>query len=323
MKIAFFSVDPAKRAPFTDAFPGPDSVFIDEILNEQSADKGKDAEIVCVFVDSTVNQSVIDTMPNLKFIATRSTGYNHIDVSYAKSKGITVANVPAYGSYTVAEFTFGLLLNLSRKLMEAGNYVKNTLDFHYNSTMEGFDLHGKTIGVIGTGRIGKNVIKIAQGFGMKVIACDIYPDEAFAKEHDFEYKDLLQVLGESDIVTLHVPYTPESNHLLNKENIAVMKKGAYLINSARGELVETEALVWALKEGIIAAAGLDVLEEEKNLKKGEKTQICEWNRELMKMPNVLITPHSAFYTVEAVAEISKVTVDNIKSFIAGNSENLV
>ena len=323
MKIAFFSVDPGKRAPFLSAFDSTETIFIDEILNEDSAAKGRDADVACVFVDSTMSKNVIDAMPNLKFIATRSTGYNHIDVAYAKSKGIPVANVPAYGSYTVAEFTFGLLLNLSRKLMEAGNYVKNTMDFHYNSTMEGFDLHGKTIGVVGTGKIGKNVIKIAQGFGMKVVACDIYPDEAFAKEHDFEYKSLPEVLKESDIVTLHTPYTPESNHLINKENVALMKKGAYLINSARGELIETEALVWGLKEGIIAAAGLDVLEEEKNLKKGEKTPVCELNRELMRMPNVLITPHSAFYTLEAVAEISKVTIDNIKSFIAGKPENLV
>ena len=320
MRIAFFSVIPSKRAPFLTAFEGPETVFIDEILNEETASKGKDIEVACIFVDSTASKSVIDAMPNLKLIATRSTGYNHIDVEYAKSKGILVTNVPAYGSYTVAEFTFGLLLNLSRKIMEAGNYVKNTMDFHYNSTMEGFDLHGKTIGVIGTGRIGKNVTKIAQGFGMKVIACDIYPDEAFAKEHDFEYKSLPEVLKESDIVTLHTPLTPESNHLINKENVALMKKGVYLINSARGELIETKALVWGLKEGIIAGAGLDVLEEEKNLKKGEKTPICDWNRELMKLPNVLIT---AFYTLEAVAEISKVTIDNIKSFIAGTPENLV
>src|SRR3989344_2483873 len=321
MKIVFFGVEKADQEVFQKSLKGAEVSFFDEKLDENNADKFKNAEAVCIFVDSTINKKVIDSLPNLKFIATRSTGFNHIDCEYAKGKGIQVSTVPAYGSHTVAEFTFGLILNLSRNIIKANNYLRQSSDFNFFAGMEGFDLSGKTLGVIGTGRIGKNVIKIAQGFGMKIIACDIYPDEEFSKEHDFEYKDLLQVLGESDIVTLHVPYTPESHHLINKENVAVMKKGAYLINSARGELVETEALVSGLKEGIIGAAGLDVLEEEKNLKKGEKTQICDWNRELMKMDNVLITPHSAFYTVEAVDEILKVTIDNIKSFIAGKPEN--
>ncbi|MFA6256780.1 MAG: NAD(P)-dependent oxidoreductase [Candidatus Paceibacterota bacterium] len=323
MKIAFFSVEKGKQAPFVGAFPESEIVFIEETLNEDTARKGSDADIACLFVDSSVSKSVIDAMPNLKFIATRSTGYNHIDVEYAKSKGIPVANVPAYGSYTVAEFSFGLLLNLSRKIIEASNYVKNSMDFHYNNSMEGFDLQGKTLGVVGTGRIGKNMVKIAKGFGMKIIACDLYPDLDFAKEYGFEYKTLDQVLEESDIVSLHTPYSIDNHHILARENISRMKRGAYVVNTARGELIDTEALVWGLKEGIIAGAGLDVLEEEKSLKKGEATKICDLNRELMKMPNVIITPHSAFFTVEAVDEISKVTVENIKSFLAGKPENLV
>ena len=324
MKIVLFSLDKNKQQQFVDAFGSSEKlVFIDEILNETSASKGKDAELICLFVDSTVNKNVIDAMPRLKFIVTRSTGYNHIDLEYAKSKGVQVANVPGYGSATVAEFAFGFILNLSRKMSLSIDYIKRTLDFHYNPAMEGFDLEGKTLGVVGTGRIGKHAVKMGQGFNMKIIACDIYPDLAFSQANNFPYKSLNELLAESDIVTLHTPYSKENHHLLNRENIALMKKGAYLVNTARGELIETEALMWGLKEGIIAGAGLDVLEGESALKKGEKDKICELNRELMKMPNVLITPHSAFFSKEAVAEILKITRDNIQGFIDGQPVNLV
>jgi len=203
------------------------------------------------------------------------------------------------------------------------NYVKSTLDFHYNPSMEGFDLEGKTLGVVGTGRIGKHAVKMGQGFGMKIIACDIYPDNEFAEANNFSYVPLDVLLSESDIVTLHTPYNKENHHLINKDNVALIKKGSYLVNTARGELVDTEALMWGLKEGIIAGAGLDVLEEESALKKGEKDKLCELNRELMRMPNVLITPHSAFYSVEAVAEILKITADNILGFTQSKPVNLV
>ncbi len=324
MKIVFFSLDTNKREQFTKAFgEAAELVFVDEILNETTATKGKDAELICLFVDSTVNRSVIDAMPNLKFIVTRSTGYNHIDLAYAKEKGILVANVPGYGSATVAEFAFAFILNLSRRMYLSLDYVKKTQDFHYNPSMEGFDLEGKTLGVVGTGRIGKRAVKMGKGFNMKIVACDIFPDPAFAQEHNFPYMPLNELLAKSDIVTLHTPYNADNHHLLNRDNIALMKKGAYLVNTARGELVDTEALMWGLKEGIIAGAGLDVLEGESALKKGEQDKICELNRELMKMENVLITPHSAFYSVEAVAEILKITADNVKGFLENKPVNLV
>ena len=324
MKIVFFSLDKNKQERFIRVFgTSEELVFVDEILNESSAEKGKDAELICLFVGSTVNKKVIDAMRNLKFIVTRSTGYNHIDVAYAKEKGIEVANVPGYGSATVAEFAFAFILNLSRRMYLSLNYVKSTLDFHYNPSMEGFDLEGKTLGVVGTGRIGKHAVKMGQGFGMKIIACDIYPDNEFAEANNFSYVPLDVLLSESDIVTLHTPYNKENHHLINKDNVALIKKGSYLVNTARGELVDTEALMWGLKEGIIAGAGLDVLEEESALKKGEKDKLCELNRELMRMPNVLITPHSAFYSVEAVAEILKITADNILGFTQSKPVNLV
>ncbi|KKQ21221.1 MAG: hypothetical protein US33_C0007G0014 [Parcubacteria group bacterium GW2011_GWC1_36_9] len=192
------------------------------------------------------------------------------------------------------------------------------------------------MGVIGTGKIGKNVLKIAKSFSMNVIAYDLYPDLVFAKENNFEYKSLEDVVRQSDIITLHVPYNKENHHLINKGNISLMKKGVYLINTARGELVDTDALVWGLKEGIIAGAGLDVLEGERELKdeieilsstprlmRIEEYKTLLEDHVLMDMPNVTITPHIAFYTREAVAEILKTTILNIKGFLSNSMINLV
>lgn len=200
--------------------------------------------------------------------------------------------------------------------------------------MMGFNLEGKTLGVIGTGKIGKNVVKIAKSFEMNIVAYDLYPDPVFAKENNFEYKSLSEVVSQSDIITLHAPYTKENQHLINKENISMMKKGVYLINTARGELIDTEALIWGLKEGIIAGAGVDVVEGERNLKdeknylaSGKATEadmrIINLNHELMQMPGVIITPHIAFYTLEAVGEILKITALNINGYISGTPTNLV
>src|SRR3989344_1773975 len=216
MKIAFFGLEKLEQTFFSKSFDNADISFFEEKLDENNVDKAKDAEIVCVFVDSTVNKEVIDSMPALKFIATRATGFNNINCEYAKTKGILVSNVPAYGSHTVAEFAFGLILNLSRNIEKANNYIRQSSDFNYSAPMEGFDLNGKTLGVIGTGKIGKNVIKIAAGFGMNIIAYDPYPDLAFVKENNlknnFAYKSLPDVISESDIITLHAPYTKENHH---------------------------------------------------------------------------------------------------------------
>jgi D-lactate dehydrogenase len=274
-------------------------------------------------------------MPGLKFISTRSTGFDHIDCEYAESKGIKVSNVPAYGSYTVAEFTFALLLALSRKTCNAFDNLKQGANFNIFS-LQGFDLYGKTIGVIGTGKIGKNVAKIAKGFNMNVIAYDIYPDMVFAKENNFEYKSLPEVISQADVLTLHVPYSKENYHLINKENISLMKKGVYIINTARGELIDTDALVWGLEEKIIAGAGLDVLEGERELKE-EFEILADYSKAegikdykilledhvLIDMPNVIVTPHIAFYSKEAEKSIIETTAENIKGFISGNLQNLV
>jgi D-lactate dehydrogenase len=316
MKIVFFEVSKTEQSILSQPFSGAEVSFYEDKLNESTVDKAKDAEIVCVFKDSVVDGSVIDAIPNLKFIATRTTGFDFIDCEYAKAKGIKVSNVPAYGSETVAEFAFALLLTLSRKIREANNALKENGNYSIPKDVQGFDLDKKTLGVIGTGKIGKNVIHIAHGFNMNVLAYDLYPDLNFAKENNFAYKSLEDVLAGSDIVTLHAPYTKENHHLINKNNISLIKKGAYLLNTARGELIETEALVHALEDGTIAGAGLDVLEEEGKFKKGDIIPMLE-------MRNVVMTPHVAFNTREAEARIMQTTVENIQGFISNSLVNLV
>ncbi len=335
MKTIFFEVPELEQPTFEQLFAGQEAQFFTEKLNEDTVHLASEADVVSVFINSVLNKEIIDKLPNLKMVATRSTGFDHVDVAYAKDKGILVSNVPAYGSYTVAEFTFALLLNLSRKVHKANEQIRETADFSFLG-LRGFDLHGKTLGVIGTGRIGKNVINIALGFGMKVFAFDLYPDQALASQKGFEYKTIEEVLTNSDVLTLHTPYTKENHHLLNKERFSLIKKGAYLINTARGELIDTDALIVALSDGTLSGAGLDVLEGERELKEeieilsdpNKREHVKDYKtlfegRVLMDLPNVVVTPHLAFYSKEAEEEIIKTTVDNINNFITGNPTNRV
>ena len=335
MKIAFFEVPAVDKTIIKQSLGDNVEIsFYDEKLDENTVDRAKDAEIVCVFINSIISKNIIDKLPNLKFIATRSTGFEHIDLAYCAQKGIQVSYVPSYGDHTVAEIAFGLILNLSRNILKANNYIRETSDFNFSPSFRGFDLNKKTIGVVGTGRIGKNVIKIAKGFNMNVVACDLYPDFEFAKINNFEYKKFEEVIKQADVISLHVPFTKENSHMINKDVISGMKKGVLLINTARGSLIDTKALVWGLQEGIIGGAGLDVLEEERELKlekevfdsgdsKNIDYKILTENHVLMDMPNVIITPHIAFYTKEAEAEIIKTTIENIRGFIDGQFRNLV
>ncbi len=338
MKIAFFElfseIYNGEKEVLEKFFTSDEVSYFNEKLSPESIALAKDAEIISVFTSSIVNKEMINLLPNLRFINTSSTGFEHIDLEYCRQKGIQVSNVPAYGSNTVAEFTFALLLALSRKIIKANNQLRVEDDFNIRN-LYGFDLFGKTMGVIGTGKIGRNSIRIARGFGMEVLACDSHPDAEFAQKNGFEYKSIDEVLATSDVITLHAPYTKENHHLINKERIAKMKKGAYLINTARGALVDTDALVWGLREGILAGAGLDVLEEERDLQDETKTlanpsgdavekfKILLEDHALIDMPNVIVTPHIAFYSKEAVQNIINTTVENIKAFISGKPINLV
>lgn len=276
---------------------------------------------------------MIRSLPNLKLIATRSTGFDHVDLKAAQEKGVTVCNVPAYGENTVAEFTFALILALSRKVFPGVKRVREQGKFSTDG-LQGFDLKDKVIGVIGTGHIGAYMVKIAKGFGMNVLAYDPYPNQKLSQEYQFTYTDFNDLLLKSDVVTLHVPYMPATHHIINKKNIQMCKKGSVLINTARGGLVETDALVWALKEGVLAGAGLDVLEEEGFVKEEiellasghpneQQLKTALADHELMQMDNVLVTPHNAFNTREAVTRILETTAENIEAFGMGSPLNMV
>jgi len=314
MKIGFFEIEDWEIDYLKNQLTSAELFFTKEKLNKDNLPQERNFDI--------------NAFPNLKLIATRSTGFDHIDLKAAKEKNIPIAYVPGYGDNTVAEFAFGLILNLSRKIYTGFDQIRETGSFSLEG-LRGFDLNNKTIGIIGTGRIGRYMVKIAKGFGMKVIAFDVKPDENFAKEMSFQYLSLDDVLVQSDIISLHVPYMKETHHLINSQNISKIKKGALLINTSRGAVVKTESLIRGLNEKILGGVGLDVLEEEGAIQ-DEKTLILYGrpeehdlktliqNHVLIDMPNVIITPHNAFNTQEALQRILDTDLENIKSFIEKN-----
>lgn len=238
--------------------------FTKEPLDDTNVDLYKDIDVAIVFIYSKLNKDVLSKMQNLKLIITRSTGYDHIDVEYTSKNGITVCNVPGYGNNTVAEYTFALILALARKFKPM--IERTSKGIFSRDGLTGIDLMGKTIGVIGAGRIGKHVVRIAYGFGMKILVYDRYKDQELIDKYGAEYVGLEDLLRMSDIVTLHVPYNKSTHHLINKFNIKLMKLDAMLINTSRGPVVEMEAIVQALKEGRLAGGvGLDTFEAEEVL----------------------------------------------------------
>jgi D-lactate dehydrogenase len=297
--------------------------FYPEEADRIALEKIKDAEILSVFIYSDLDASLLGRLPNLRFIATRSTGHDHIDADVCRQRGILISNVPTYGANTVAEHAFALILSLSRKIYEARTRTIHG-DFSFRG-LQGFDLMVKTMGVLGTGQIGRQVIRIANGFQMKVLAYDPMPDPSLAELLGFQYTDLNHLLSSSDILSLHCPLTHETRHLIGKSQFQQMKKGALLINTARGGLINTDALLWALEEGIVGGAGLDVLEEEEAIREerellsrrfdDEKLIATLRNHVLLKRDNVIITPHIAFNSREAVERILKTTVENIQSYL--------
>lgn len=228
-------------------------------------------------------------LPDLRLVCTRSVGFNHIDLDACKKRGITVCNVPDYGSHVIAEHVFALILSTLRHVTEAKSQVKEG-DFDYHG-LRGMALMGKTIGIVGTGKIGMRVAEIAHGFGMKILAVDKCRVLELESVHGVLYTDLPTLLSKSDIVTLHVPALPDTKHMINKKTLSQVKDGAIIVNTARGELIDTTALLAALKTGKIASALLDVLEHERDF---------EWNKELISHPNVLVTPHIAFYADDSM-----------------------
>lgn len=330
MKIGFFEIkDDFYKNYLTAHLSNHELFFSDQEINASNLPDQKDFDILGIFVGSQINEAVLANFPNLKLIITLSTGFDHINLAACATRNIKVANVPTYGENTVAEHAFGLLLTLSHHLYEGYDRLRTKGQYSF-AGLEGFDLLNKTIGVIGTGNIGRHSIKIANGFGMKVIAFDAFPKPQLAKELNFTYtKTLEKLLSTADIITIHVPYLPATHHLINKDNINQIKKGSILINTARGAIVETDALVKALREGILSGAGLDVLEEEGVMKdelgyllsgdtKSDLKVVLE-NHELIDMDNVIVTPHSAFNTHEAKERILTQTVTNISTFITSGT----
>lgn len=331
MKIQYFSGEEWEEAYVRAKLPSEEITFHTGSVAANPELTDPDATVLCTFIESHIGEEEMKRFPSLKLIATRSTGYDHIDLVAAKAHGIVVANVPFYGEHTVAEFAFALLLALSRRVIDADERVRDGT--FSPKGLRGFDLAGKTIGIVGCGHIGLHAIKMANGFGMKVLGFDVHPDPELARTLNFTYASLPELLAASDIISLHVPYNPHTHHLINSENIHGIKKGAYLINTARGAVVETDALVEALKSGTLTGAALDVLEEEGDLAdetaflssphREEELKTVLENHYLITHPRVIVTPHVAFNTQEAVERILDTTIENIQQFEAGTPSNVV
>jgi D-lactate dehydrogenase len=330
--ITIYDATESDKSQLAELVKGHTLDFVDEPIS--TTNLHTKTEILTVFVSSSVTAEIIEKLPKLKLIICRSTGYNNVDLEAASAHKVTVTNVPSYGDETVAEYAFGMLLSLTRNIIPAHEAVQSGRVAL--PTLIGSDLHGKTLGVVGAGRIGRNAARIGVGFGMKVVAYDLFPDERAADDIGYEYTDLDSLLMQSDVISLHAPYTGDNYHLIDAVAFKKMKKTAILVNTARGELVETEALVDALTKKHIAGAALDVVEGEKMLDVNEevlflrKPSFSKENLQLnmalsilAHLPNVVISPHNAFNTVEAVLRINTTTAENIEKFLKGKPVNVI
>lgn len=339
MKIVFVETEDDEQAFFVDSLAGQEVEFVDAV-----EDVPRDAEIVSVFVNSRITATFLREHPNVKLVATRSSATDHLDASAAAKRGVALAHVPDYGAATVAEHTFALILGVARKLRHC---LDTGCGRGVSEKLRGMELRGKTLGVVGAGRVGMHVIRIARGFDMKCVAFDMKPDVSAARTLGFEYVTMDKLLRTSDIITLHVPLTARTRHMLGASRLAKCKPGVILINTARGALVDIDALLEGLDSGHIAGMGLDVLEDQNAFNKDSApligAQIVQkihamstpggdpWrrderlrelrgimrNRQLLAHPNVFFTPHVGFNSVEAIERINLCTVENIRDFIEG------
>ena len=323
IKTVVFDTKPYDREHLQQASAGTgiEWHFMEYRLSAETAFAAQGAQSVCTFVNDRVDRECIGALKKLgvKHVALRCAGFNSIDLHAAKDLGISVSRVPAYSPYAVAEHAIALLLALNRKIPRANNRVHD-LNFSLNGLV-GFDLHGKTAGIYGTGKIGRITAQILRGFGMQVLAYDPFPSPDWARQYGIEYTDQRTLAGESDIISLHTPLTPETRHIIREETLAIMKPGAILVNVSRGALIDTKALIAALKSGHLGGVALDVYEEEEGVffedLSGQILHDDELAR-LLTFPNVLITAHQAFLTKEALSEIARVTVANLVAL--GNGE---
>lgn len=317
-KIAFFDTKSYDKEWFEQIQNGTFEVrYLENRLNEDTVSLARGCEAVVAFVNDSLNRTVLDALNemDIHLAALRCTGYNQVDLEAADGK-VTILRVPVYSPYAIAEHAMALVLGLNRKIHRA--YIR-TRDYNFRlDGLMGVDLHGKCVGVVGTGMIGCAFVNICHGFGMKVLAYDPYP----SKDCEAEYVDLERLLRESDVISLHCPLTPESYHLLNEETLRLVKKNLILVNTSRGALVDASALLQALKEKRIAAAGLDVYEEESEFffeDYSEQVRADDILSLLVSFPNVILTSHQAFFTEEAIAAIAKTTFENLCDYFEGRT----
>ena len=330
MKYAYFELEDWEKEYFQREIHDVEQVFFDAPLSVETPDIAS-FDVVVTFIHSQINKEMLDKMPNLKYITTMSTGFDHIDMEECARRSIPVSNVPSYGETVVAEHTFALLLAVSRRLIESVERVKN--GNFMPSGLTGFELRGKTIGVIGVGSIGTNVIRIARGFGMNAIVYKRTPDYALEKELGCKFVELPILYQQSDIVSLHIPYSKDTHHFISDEAFSQMKDGVVIINTARGALIDTDALLKALDSGKVKAAGLDVLEEEPLLEEEKDLLSKDFDKDkiltvlqdhmLVNHPKVIITPHNAFNSNEALKKIVETTHENLVAFASNAPVNVV
>ena len=327
MKTAIFETEPWEKAHFQKYMKGHKMTCFDEPLTIDNADKASGFEVLVVFIHSKMDEKLLSKLPKLKCLITRSVGFDHIDLKTCKKRKISVFNIPDYGTATVAEHTFALMLALTRKIIEGSNKTKQG-KFNIGG-LEGSDLSGKTLGVIGSGRIGQSVIQIAKSFGMNVLVYDLIKNKKLESSLGFSYVSLPKLLSLSDVITLHAPLTTQTKHIINESSLSKMKKGVFIVNTSRGPLIDTRALLVALDSGQIAGAAIDVIEGEQEVH--EEHELLRSDRinkesaitlvfahELMQHDKVIVTPHIAFYTKEALERIVQKTCATVKKFEKGD-----
>ena len=330
MKTAIYSTHKFEKDSLLKANNGKhELLLLEESLSENTANLAKGYEAICIFVGDKANALVLQKLleNGVKFIALRSAGYNHVDLIEAKKLNIKLARVPEYSPFSVAEHAIAFMLALNRQLVHAHNRI-NELNFSLNG-LTGFDMHGKTAGVIGTGKIGSQVAKILHGFGCKILAFDTIENDSLKQDFEANYVDLKTLFGQADIISLHVPLNEQTKYIINQESILLMKHGVMLINTSRGGLVDTKAVVDALKSGKIGYFGMDVYEEEAGLFfEDHSADILQDDviARLMTFRNVLITSHQAFLTDTALTNIATTTIHNLDCFeqgiLSGNELNV-
>lgn len=324
MKVAFYDAKPYDREFFDqqNTSGNLELAYHSFRLSSETASTTKGAAAVCVFVNDELDRACLEALADLKImlVTLRCAGFNNVDLVAANDLGVAVVRVPAYSPYAVAEHTVALVHTLNRRIHRAYNRVREH-NFSLNGLV-GYDMHGKTVGIVGTGKIGKLTARILMGYGMKIVAYDLYPDHDWAARNDVVYTSLEELLPQCHLVSLHAPLTPDTHHIIDEDSLSLMMTGAYLVNTSRGKLINTQALIEALKDGKLSGVALDVYEIEEGIFFEDLSNEGIHDDDLARLltfPNVLVTSHQGFLTVEALTEIARVTCQNLLNFQAEES----